>query len=94
MFVNSSRLLPGSFPGLSQLYLCSICRRRIAGLANESSPSARLKNAFQTLGLVKDECSVDDIRKAYIDLAKKYHPDSRSSQANTDHFIMVRALEF
>lgn len=56
---------------------------------DQESPSAKLKRSFQTLGLVQDECSQEDIRKAYLSLAKIYHPDSRNPEANTDQFIQV-----
>ena len=53
------------------------------------SPTAKLRRSFQLLDLVQDECSEEEIRKAYIGLAKKYHPDSRSSLANADRFTEV-----
>ena len=68
---------------------CAILRREAAGLAREEdTPSARLRRAFNTLGIEQDECSVEDIRKAYIRLAKKYHPDS-ALQSDTEKFILV-----
>lgn len=37
----------------------------------------------------QDECTEEDIRKAYLSLAKKYHPDSRTMEADSDQFISV-----
>ncbi len=54
------------------------------------SPSARLKRSFQLLDLEQDECAEEEIRKAYIRLVKKYHPDSSSGETNADHFSEVR----
>lgn len=53
------------------------------------SPTGKLKMSFQLLGLVQDECSEGDVRRAYIKLAKIFHPDSSSSQANSDKFSEV-----
>lgn len=65
-------------------------RRGAAGFVQGvDTPSAKLKRAFETLGLVQDECTTEDIRKAYLRLAKKYHPDS-TLQADSDQFISVR----
>lgn len=50
----------------------------------------KLSRSFQLLGLVKEESSISDIKRAYITLAKKYHPDAVSSKtSNTDQFIKV-----
>lgn len=63
--------------------------RGMAGLAwEELTSSGRLGRAFGTLGLIQDQCTVEDIRKAYIRLAKKYHPDS-ALEADTEKFISV-----
>lgn len=54
------------------------------------SPSASLRRAFQSLGLEQDECSIEEIRTAYIRLAKKYHPDSSSGEADANRFSEVQ----
>lgn len=54
-----------------------------------SSRSQKVRQSFQLLGLTQDKCSVEDVRKAYILLAKKYHPDSNSSEEATEQFIRV-----
>ena len=55
----------------------------------ESSPLAKLERSFQLLGMIKDGCTVEQIRKAYIDLVKQYHPDSRSPHASAERFAEV-----
>ena len=78
------------------LSLFSACRRCVLfqrGLACDTdTPSAKLRRAFGTLGLVQDECTVQDIRNAYLDLAKRCHPDSRTMEASTEQFILVSLL--
>lgn len=65
----------------------------ITGIAHDTdTPSAKLRRAFGTLGLVQDEsceCTEEDIRNAYLNLAKRYHPDSRTMEADADQFISV-----
>lgn len=53
------------------------------------SPSARLSRSFQLLGLEQDKCGQEEIKKAYIRLVKKYHPDSSSGKANAERFSEV-----
>ncbi len=57
------------------------------------TPSAKLRRAFQTLGLEQDGCTPEAIRKAYITLAKKYHPDSTTLEADTDKFVSVKLVK-
>lgn len=74
-------------PGLSVPWILAC--RGVTGLVREvDTPSARLRRAFETLGLVQDHCTQQDIREAYLRLAKRYHPDS-TLEANTDQFILV-----
>lgn len=69
---------------------CFLACRGITGVAADTeTPSAKLRRAFGTLGLVQDECTVEDIRNAYLDLAKRCHPDSRTMEASTERFILV-----
>ncbi|KFP87319.1 DnaJ subfamily C member 28, partial [Acanthisitta chloris] len=51
-------------------------------------PNSRVKNSYRILGL-EEGCSLDDVRRSYRNLAKKYHPDSSSDMANSDTFIKV-----
>lgn len=39
------------------------------------------KNYYEILGVAKN-CSSKDIKKAYYQLAKKYHPDTNKSDPN------------
>ena len=69
--------------------ITSSLQTKISDKHMTESPTAKLKRSFQLLDLVQDECTEEEIRKAYIRLAKKYHPDSSSSQANADCFTEV-----
>jgi hypothetical protein len=69
-----------------------ICRGITEVAHDRDTPAAKLRRAFVTLGLVQDECSGEDIRAAYISLAKRYHPDSGTKEADTDRFITVSTL--
>ncbi len=51
---------------------------------SEESPTAKLERSFQLLGVNKHDCTVEKIRKAYIDLVKKYHPDSKAPHASAE----------
>ena len=64
--------------------------RRGAGHSKpKDSPTAKLEHSFQLLGVNKHDCTVEQIRKAYIDLVKKYHPDSRTPHASAEKFTEV-----
>ena len=67
--------------------LRAVLRRGVAHDAE--APSAKLRRAFGTLGLVQDECTEEDVKKAYLKLARQHHPDSRTAEADSDRFIMV-----
>ncbi len=86
----------GHLTATSTLVRCRTFRYTSWKLSKESgsfeSPSARLKRSFQLLGLEQDECAEEEIRKAYIRLVKKYHPDSSSGEADADHFSEVRVI--
>lgn len=59
------------------------------GPMETTSPSLKLKQSFQLLGLNQGECSLEDIKKAYISLAKKHHPDSNLLGEAADQFFRV-----
>ena len=50
---------------------------------------AKLDRSFQLIGVTKEGCTVEQIRRAYIDLVKRYHPDSRSPEASAETFAEV-----
>ncbi|XP_063983331.1 dnaJ homolog subfamily C member 28 [Diachasmimorpha longicaudata] len=49
---------------------------------------AALKKSYQTLGLAED-CQDEDLRLAFVHLAKQYHPDSGCSSADANKFSEV-----
>ena len=54
--------------------------------------STEVNKYFQLLGLSREQCTVEDIRKAYISLSKKYHPDSNAAEEATEQFIKVSGI--
>ena len=81
-------------PSLSVRYLSRTCISggadyRRGGHSKEDSPMAKLERSFQLLGVSKLDCTVGQIRKAYIDLVKRYHPDARTPQASAERFTEV-----
>lgn len=59
------------------------------GGRSKESPMAKLDHSFQLLGVTKHDCTVEQIREAYIELVKKYHPDSRTPHASAERFAEV-----
>ncbi|NXB03618.1 DJC28 protein, partial [Cnemophilus loriae] len=51
-------------------------------------PNNVVKDSYKILEL-EEGCSLDDVRSSYRNLAKKYHPDSRSGMADSKAFIKV-----
>ena len=48
---------------------------------------------FETLGLQYSlEVKQDDIKTAYLKLAKRFHPDSVTEESNTEKFIEVLVM--
>ena len=54
---------------------------------------AKLDRSFQLLGVAKEGCTVEQIRGAYIDLVKQYHPDSKGPDASAETFAKVCGLD-
>ncbi|CAH0384953.1 unnamed protein product [Bemisia tabaci] len=50
-----------------------------------SIPREDYKKYYSVLG-VKDGCDQEDVRRAFVSLVKKYHPDSDSPGADTEKF--------
>ncbi|XP_040401256.1 dnaJ homolog subfamily C member 28 [Cygnus olor] len=63
-------------------YMCG--NRTLSGY----KPKSNVKASYKILEL-EEGCSLDDIRNSYRNLAKKYHPDSGSSTADSEAFIKV-----
>ena len=80
-----------SFRNLSRAPLLS--QARSLGTHSEESPVAKLDRSFQLLGVAKEGCTVEQIRGAYIDLVKQYHPDSKGPDASAETFAKVCGLD-
>ena len=80
-------------PSLTAKCLSRTCTANISddsrGGRSKESPMAKLEHSFQLLGVTKHDCTVEQIRKAYIDLVKQYHPDSRTPHASAERFTEV-----
>lgn len=48
------------------------------------------KNPYQTLG-VKETCTNEEVKAAYLRLAKKWHPDVNHSSISTEKFRDISA---
>jgi hypothetical protein len=79
---------------LSRTYIAgsSGYRKGTGHSKSEESPTAKLERSFQLLGVIKHDCTVEQIRKAYIDLVKRYHPDSRTPHASAEKFTEVCSM--
>uniref|UniRef100_A0A8C2LRF3 DnaJ heat shock protein family (Hsp40) member C28 n=1 Tax=Cricetulus griseus TaxID=10029 RepID=A0A8C2LRF3_CRIGR len=51
-------------------------------------PKKKIKEYYSLLNL-REGCSVDDVRESFHKLAKVYHPDSGSNDANSATFIKI-----
>ena len=71
---------------------CGYGNKREYNSKESDSPSAKLDRSFRLLGVTKDDCTVEQIKKAYIDSAKRYHPDSKSPDADAEKFAKVNFI--
>ncbi|KZS93072.1 hypothetical protein SISNIDRAFT_474562 [Sistotremastrum niveocremeum HHB9708] len=55
-----------------------------------SSRHAAPKDPYQVLGVARD-AAASDIKKAYFELARKYHPDTNKDASAKDKFIEIQA---
>ena len=74
--------------------MAQISDRRGKHSKDSSSVAIKLERSFQLLGVNKQDCTVEQIRKAYIDLMKRYHPDSRTPQASAGKSAEVCNFQF
>jgi len=61
----------------------SVCFCRANSVVSKS-----VKHCYAILN-VSAACSNDELRDAYLSLVKRYHPDSKSGNANADMFAQV-----
>lgn len=47
-----------------------------------------MNKCYELLGL-KNECTKDELKSKYLQLAKKYHPDSTDAESNSDKFRQI-----
>ena len=57
--------------------------------SNSKETRPKLQRSFQLLGVDIHACTVEQIRKAYVDLVKQYHPNSRTPHASAGKFAEV-----
>lgn len=48
----------------------------------------KLNKYYKVLGLTPD-CSKDELKSKYVELAKKYHPDTTSDESDADKFRQI-----
>ncbi|WFD35600.1 mdj1 protein precursor [Malassezia cuniculi] len=76
--------------------ICAEPARRLAGASPRfftATPAAHAtphKNPYETLG-VKPDASAKDIKMAYYQLAKKYHPDTNKDEKAKERFVEIQA---
>ncbi|XP_060090286.1 dnaJ homolog subfamily C member 28 [Heteronotia binoei] len=64
-------------------YYCIYGHRRLS----DYKPK-KMKDFYMLLKL-QEGCSLDDVRNSYLELAKKYHPDSGSFTADSGLFVQI-----
>ncbi|KAL4707974.1 hypothetical protein ACJJTC_010590 [Scirpophaga incertulas] len=75
--------------GLFRCYtLPYFCKKKLIRNINAVAVDKKINECYHILHLPINS-KQDDIRKAFLDLAKKYHPDSGSPEANMDKFVAV-----
>ncbi|KAJ0176841.1 hypothetical protein K1T71_008020 [Dendrolimus kikuchii] len=60
----------------------------IAKTITSKSKEKKIEESYHILNLPL-HCKQDEVRKAFLELAKKYHPDSGSPEADMDKFVAV-----
>nr|XP_012803393.2 dnaJ homolog subfamily C member 28 [Jaculus jaculus]XP_045006268.1 dnaJ homolog subfamily C member 28 [Jaculus jaculus]XP_045006269.1 dnaJ homolog subfamily C member 28 [Jaculus jaculus] len=79
--INAS-LIPSR---VKTLPYCGIIGNR---MVSTHKPKRKMKEYYRLLNL-DEGCSVDEVRESFCKLAKQYHPDSGSSEADAATFIRI-----
>lgn len=79
--INASRI-PN---GVKMLLYLGVVRNR---MISTHKSNKKIREYYQLLSL-EEGCSADDVRESFRKLAKKYHPDSGSSTADSATFIRI-----
>ncbi len=61
-------------------------------MAQQPTPTTSLDDAYKTLGVLPSD-SLDDIKKAYKQLVRQYHPDIIKAQGKNDSYIKQATIK-
>ena len=68
-----------------------VFRSLLCSSSTDTRLPTRLQQAFRTLGLEDEHVgSAQQVRKAFIKMAKRFHPDAQTTEASAEKFAKVR----